>query len=168
MKKYSASDSTWNRSKKCPIRPTETEVAFLLFKMWYFLPSNLYLRRRRKTGDDDAQIQLRVRPVSSGGDFQTAKLLVFEDFFGFDFFWSMIMAASFWSFSGLSKSDTKQEKEVWACLLLVFSSIPRHNLFWLFSLLLDVRYEGIYLWSTVWEYNEILGVRIFTSLTFWS
>ena len=84
MKKYSASDSTWNRSKKCPIRPTETEVAFPLFKMWYFLPSNLYLCRRRKTGDDDAQIQLRVRPVSLGGDFQTAKLHVFEDFFGFE------------------------------------------------------------------------------------
>ena len=84
MKKYSASDSTWNRSKKCPIRPTETEVALPVFKMWYFLPSNLNFCRRRKTGDDDAQIQLRVWPASSWGDFQTSKLLVFEDFFGFE------------------------------------------------------------------------------------
>lgn len=33
-----------------------------------------------KTGDGDAQIQLGVWPASSGGDFQTAKILVFKDF----------------------------------------------------------------------------------------
>ena len=82
------------------------------------------------------------------------------------FSWVWEMAAAFWPFFCLSRSHTKQEKEVCPCLLLVFCSISRHNLFWLFCLLVDVRYEGIYLWSTAWEYNEISGVRIFTSHTF--